>query len=507
MNQTNRTQTLTWDAFDRLLAVNQRDNNGNGFNWTAAYDPLGRRVQTTCDMVLTNVAVVGPNATDSTIASWYDPQVEFEEVAVQVDGVVYWKTLGPDVNGIYGGMQGVGGVESVMQDGHTSAVGVVQDYFGNVVGTIANGALSWNPSRFSSYGPVPGYQSPALSPEVGLAQSLGWRGERVDETGLICLGARHYDPVAGRFLNADPLGHSASMDLYSFCGGDPVNSFDPDGRLSKGFYQGLQLGSSPDNASGAFSLGYGLGIANDISQFLGSLSQPGQPAQQSQPSSPEHFWDIGEGTYAAYYNQLADQRNEPLVQQEAAAERQVLTTALEYSPAVMFPEAAPYYAAGAIDQATGTRPPPGTSIGMVPFLPEMGPEPNLGPATPEPVTPPGAGATPLAGILEGHAPGQGFTGVYDASTGNVSLAPSTANAEIPAGWVARAGGHADVSAALGGDPANQSGFAVVLQNDGSLNITWKSGTLNPAPAFEVAPTSRQAIINAVQTATGRKVNP
>ena len=266
LNQTNRTQSLTWDAFDRLVVVNQRDTNGNGFDWTACYDSLGRRIETTCDMVLTNVEVQGPSVTDSTIDSWYDPQVEFEEVGVQVDGLGYWKTLGPDVNGVYGGMQGVGGLESIMEDGHLSAVGVVQDYFGNVLGTITEGSLTWNSSRFSSYGPVPGYQSPALSPEVGLAQSLGWRGKRVDETGLFHLGARHYDPVAGRFLNADPLGHSASMDLYSFCGGDPVNSFDPDGRLSSQFYQNLNAqAQGPVNMVNLF--GANAGNVN-VSQFL-----------------------------------------------------------------------------------------------------------------------------------------------------------------------------------------------------------------------------------------------
>jgi hypothetical protein len=114
---------------------------------------------------------------------------------------------------------------------------------------------------------------------------------------------------------------------------------------------------------------------------------------------------------------------------------------------------------------------------------------------------------PLANILEGHPAGQGFTGVYDASTGNVLIAPSTADAEIPAGWVARAGGHADVSAALGGDAANQSGFAVILQEDGTLNITWTSRTLNPAPSFQVPENLQQTIINTVQSATGRTVNP
>jgi RHS repeat-associated protein len=113
---------------------------------------------------------------------------------------------------------------------------------------------------------------------------------------------------------------------------------------------------------------------------------------------------------------------------------------------------------------------------------------------------------PLANILEGHSSGQGFTGVYDASSGNVLLAPSTRDAQIPAGWVARAGGHADVSATLGGDAANHSGFAVILQEDGTLNITWRSGTLNPPPNYVVPPNLRPTIINEVQSATGRTIN-
>jgi len=65
---------------------------------------------------------------------------------------------------------------------------------------------------------------------VDLPESLGYRVKRVHETGLIYLGVRMYEPVSGIFLSTDPLGHSASQDLYSFCGGDPINSFDPDGR-------------------------------------------------------------------------------------------------------------------------------------------------------------------------------------------------------------------------------------------------------------------------------------
>ena len=294
LNQTNRTQTLTWDAFDRLIDVTQRDTNGNGFNWTACYDSFGRRIETTCDMVLTNTAVTGPLATASTIDSWYDPQVEFEEIGVQVNGLGYWKTVGPDVNGVYGGMQGMGGTESILEDGHFSSTGVVQDFFGNVVATIAGGSLQWNSNRFSSYGPVPGYQSLALSPEVSLAQSLGWRGKRVDETGLICLGARHYDSVAGRFLNADPLGHSASMDLYSFAGGDPVNFFDPSGRAVIQSWQQAQQNLITRggfwNNVGAYGISFGLTAFNAFS--FGSFAKNDALVDQNLAGniSDRQFW-------------------------------------------------------------------------------------------------------------------------------------------------------------------------------------------------------------------------
>jgi hypothetical protein len=75
----------------------------------------------------------------------------------------------------------------------------------------------------------------------------------------------------------------------------------------------------------------------------------------------------------------------------------------------------------------------------------------------------GGDTKPLAHILRGHGPGQGFTGVFDASTGRVALRPSTADAVIPAGWVPRAGGHAAVSAELGGATGSHAGFAAIIE--------------------------------------------
>jgi len=47
------------------------------------------------------------------------------------------------------------------------------------------------------------------------------------------MGARYYNATEGRFISPDPFGHAASMDLYSFANGDPVNFVDPTGRKSE----------------------------------------------------------------------------------------------------------------------------------------------------------------------------------------------------------------------------------------------------------------------------------
>jgi hypothetical protein len=47
-----------------------------------------------------------------------------------------------------------------------------------------------------------------------------------------------YDPKLGRFLQPDPIGYGAGMNLYGYVGGDPVNFTDPSGlRECKTYYQ------------------------------------------------------------------------------------------------------------------------------------------------------------------------------------------------------------------------------------------------------------------------------
>jgi hypothetical protein len=112
----------------------------------------------------------------------------------------------------------------------------------------------------------------------------------------------------------------------------------------------------------------------------------------------------------------------------------------------------------------------------------------------------------LAGVLEGHPPGQGFTGVFDSATGKIGLSPSTAEPVLPPGFVPRSGGHGIVSDALGGDAANHSGFAVIIQEDGTLRVTWRSGTLNNTPDSLVPENLRPQIIQTIEQQLGRTVS-
>jgi RHS repeat-associated protein len=214
------------DGLRRLVGVVERDNGTNGFNWSAIYDASGRRLRTI------NVPVVN-NMTNQvatlTVDSYYNPQVKYSEVAVGVNGQRTWKVLGPDINGQYGGMHGVGGLEATVQEIDGTIVPVVNDYFGNVLATISSSSATWSPIRVGAYGPVMGYRPATVAPGTALADTLVWRSRWMDPSGFYCLGARYYDPVAGHFLSPDPLGHAASMDLYSFCNGDPLNRFDPTG--------------------------------------------------------------------------------------------------------------------------------------------------------------------------------------------------------------------------------------------------------------------------------------
>jgi RHS repeat-associated protein len=66
-----------------------------------------------------------------------------------------------------------------------------------------------------------------------------WSGSRFRYTGQIMLSelklyyykARVYDPIAGRFMQTDPLGYEDDLNLYEYVGDDPTDKTDPTGTL------------------------------------------------------------------------------------------------------------------------------------------------------------------------------------------------------------------------------------------------------------------------------------
>jgi len=186
----------------------------------------------------------------------------------------FFKLYGPDSDGEYGGLNGVGGFEGTSPYLNEFDP-TIADARGDILGEVTNGAVSWFASRPTGYGAVPGYQPAAFGSGADLAQSSAWRGREVDVTGLYNLGARTYDPMSGKFLSFDPIWNAIDPNGYTFTGGDPVNYFDPSGRIVVQAWQETQQNLINSggfwNNAGAYGISFGITALDAFS--VGSFSR------------------------------------------------------------------------------------------------------------------------------------------------------------------------------------------------------------------------------------------
>ena len=240
---TNLIQQFYWDAKNRLTDFFNYDHAHNGFYWHAEYDGLDRRLLTQC-YVTTNGITQIYGVTPTTISQYYDPQVEFLELGVSYGTTTEWKLYGPDMNGKYGGLNGTGGFDAVSP--YLDLFNpVISDFRGNILAEVTNGVVVWNPSRPTGYGAVPGYRPVALGHGADISLSSAWRGRWVDITGFYNIGMRLYDPVAGYWLSYDSAWNERDPNYLTFCGGDPVNGFDSNGKYVENAPNAINFGIAP----------------------------------------------------------------------------------------------------------------------------------------------------------------------------------------------------------------------------------------------------------------------
>ena len=128
-----------------------------------------------------------------------------------------------------------------------------------------------------------------------------YTGQEFDsETGFYHLRARHYAPNLGKFLSRDPIGYAAGSNVYSYCGGDPINAVDPTGldawiRYSTGLVQ-TYAGSDTDQwVQNIQNSGYG-----DIDS-LGWVSHGGRTGLVSADPSNWLSFNVKEGVAKVGY--------------------------------------------------------------------------------------------------------------------------------------------------------------------------------------------------------------
>ena len=103
-----------------------------------------------------------------------------------------------------------------------------------------------------------------------------YRGYYYDtETGLYYLKTRYYDPEIGRFITIDDLSYLDpdtinGLNLYAYCGNNPVMNVDPNGKFIISFFAGLIISFAVGFTVSAVSQGIQYGW-NNINYWQASV--------------------------------------------------------------------------------------------------------------------------------------------------------------------------------------------------------------------------------------------
>lgn len=119
---------------------------------------------------------------------------------------------------------------------HVSATSATSYLHGNLIGTteIMSNSTGNSTRRtvFSAFG-EPIYENGSPNTRYGYAGEWGYQesgtGDPLEELGWLHVGARYYDPAAGRFMQRDPIGIEGGRNTYVYVANKPNNLIDPTG--------------------------------------------------------------------------------------------------------------------------------------------------------------------------------------------------------------------------------------------------------------------------------------
>ncbi len=221
------TYKFEYDAENRLT---KSKTSGGSTIGTYTFDGRGRRTSKTVSGTTTVYVTDADNR----------EVLEYDDAT---GAIQRWYPYGLGPNAVLGQMNVAAGTRSTP----------VPDLLGSIIGTMDASSGTLTSFAYRPYGAA------TSSPTA-----FGYTGQRIDnESGLDHYRARHYSPAWGRFLQVDPLGYRAGLNVYTYVGNDPLNFVDPAG----------EIGGCSGSACSAIP------AALALVQSAAAAAQPGSAAQ------------------------------------------------------------------------------------------------------------------------------------------------------------------------------------------------------------------------------------